>query len=48
MDEQEPQKIDGPESAEPKEEWVRPQVDQLRAGGAEATDGADTDGPTLS
>jgi hypothetical protein len=29
-------------------EWVRPEVDTFIAGAAEATDGADTDGVTLS
>jgi hypothetical protein len=34
-------------SAERKSEWTRPEVDRLLAGGAEATDGADTDGADL-
>lgn len=36
------------DSVERKTEWTRPEVDRLLAGGAEATDGADTDGVTLS
>lgn len=47
MDQQHPEQIDGATSAEPRE-WIRPEVDRLIAGGAEATDGADTDGVTLS
>ena len=40
--------MDGATSAQPRSEWSRPEVDRLIAGGAEATDGADTDGVTLS
>jgi hypothetical protein len=28
--------------------WAKPEVDRFQAGGAEASDGADTDGSTLS
>lgn len=48
MDQRHPEQIDDATSARPKEEWSRPEVDRLIAGGAEATDGADTDGVTLS
>jgi hypothetical protein len=47
VEERQREAIDGPE-AECKTEWTRPEVDRLLAGGAEATDGADTDGATLS
>jgi hypothetical protein len=48
VDERQPESIDGCASQVRKAEWSRPEVDRLLAGGAEATDGADTDGPTLS
>jgi hypothetical protein len=48
VDERQQRQIEGPASAEQKEEWVRPQVDQLQAGGAEAKDGADADGGVFS
>jgi hypothetical protein len=42
------EQTDRPDSVKRKAEWTRPEVDRLLAGGAEATDGADTDGVTLS
>ena len=48
MSERQNERMVEPVSAERKAEWTRPEVDRLLAGGAEATDGADTDGVTLS
>ena len=48
MDRKQPEEMAGAAPARPRPEWSRPEVDRLIAGGAEATDGADTDGVTLS
>lgn len=48
MSERQYEQTDRPDSVKRKAEWTRPEVDRLLAGGAEATDGADTDGVTLS
>jgi hypothetical protein len=45
VSERQHESMDEPVSAEPKIEWTPPEVDRLLAGGAEATDGGDTDGP---
>jgi hypothetical protein len=45
--ERQERKVD-PEAVERRAEWTRPEVDRLDAGGAEGTDGSDTDGVTLS
>lgn len=48
MDQRKPEQSDGAVPAPAKSDWSRPEVDRLVAGGAEATDGSDTDGVTLS
>lgn len=49
MDQQQPEQTSGATSAETRAQWVRPQVDQFIAGGAEAGPAGDIDGAdTLS
>lgn len=48
MSERRYEAMDEPDSVRRKPEWTRPEVDRLIAGGAEASDGADSDGITLS
>ena len=48
MDHQRPEQTGGVTSAEPREEWIRPEVDRLVAGGAEAADINSTDGVQTS
>jgi hypothetical protein len=48
MDERQQEERDGPASGARKAEWTPLEVDRLVAGSAEATDGADSDGVTLS
>lgn len=47
MEKRRQDQIDKLESRGPKAEWTKPEVDRLLAGGAEASDGADTDGADL-
>ena len=44
MDEQQPERVGGPGSAEARAEWTAPEVDRLLAGGAEAAAGSDIEG----
>jgi hypothetical protein len=49
VDEQQPEEIDGPASAKPTKAWIRPAVDRLDPGCAEASDGLTSEGgPTFS
>jgi hypothetical protein len=47
MDQQNPDRAVGAASATARAEWTAPEVDRLIAGGAEGSDGADTDGADL-
>lgn len=44
MHQQQPEQIDGATSAEPRADWIRPEVNRLIAGGAEAGGSTATDG----
>ena len=48
MDEQRQERIDRPALARRRADWIKPEVDRFLVGGAEASDGADTDGALLS
>lgn len=44
MSERQHERMDEPDSVEPKAEWIRPEVDRLIAGGAQSGGATDTDG----
>lgn len=48
MDQRQQDPAEEPAGTGRKASWSKPEVDRFQAGGAEASDGADTDGATLS
>ena len=44
VSERQHERLDEPDSVEPRAEWIRPEVDRLIAGGAQSGGATDTDG----